>query len=133
MPADGITPAYPFGGWVINLNVSTLIHHDYQNLKLCLIIVASDCEGSNLCLKKPGVSLQLQNGDTVIFASSKLSHFNTHFKGKQASLVFHSDVSAKAWVENRNSWKHTLFMNVYEDGTSKTGDVEFAPEGDDDL
>ena len=30
-------------------------------------------------------------------------------------------------------WKHTLFMNVWEDGTSKTGEVEFAPEDEDDL
>ena len=133
MPADGIAPAYPFGGWVINLNVSTLIHRDYQDLKLCLIVVASDCKGGDLCLEKPGVSLQLQNGDVVIFASSKLSHFNTHFKGKQASLVFHSDISAKAWVEKRNGWKHLLSMNVWDDGTFKTGDVEFAPEDEEDL
>ena len=71
----------------------TLIHQDYQDLKLCL--------------EKPGISLQLQNGDVVIFTSSKLSHFNTHFKGKQASLVFHSNISSKAWVEKRNGWKHT--------------------------
>ena len=133
MPADGIAPAYPFGGWVVNLNVSTLIHHDYQDLKLCLIVVASDCKGGDLCLEKPGVSLQLQNGDVVIFASSKLSHFNTHFKGKRASLVFHSDISAKAWVEKRNGWKHILSMNVWDDGTFKTGDIEFAPEDEEDL
>jgi hypothetical protein len=61
----------------------------------------------------------------VIFASSKLSHFNTHFKGKRASLVFHSDVSANAWVEKRNSWEHTLSMNVWDDGNFKTDMVEF--------
>ncbi|KIM44289.1 hypothetical protein M413DRAFT_25716 [Hebeloma cylindrosporum] len=133
LPADGIAPAYPFGGWVINLNVSTLIHRDYQDLKLCLVVVASDCEGGDLCFEKPGVSLELRNGDAVIFASSKLSHFNTHFKGKRASLVFHSDVSAKAWVENRNGWDHTLFMNVYDDGAFRTGQIEFAPEDEVDL
>ena len=47
-------------------------------------------------LKKPGIALELKNGDMVIFASSKLSHFNSHFNGKRASLVFHSNVSAKA-------------------------------------
>ena len=120
---------------MVNLNVSTLIHRDYQDLKLCLIVVASNCEGGDLCLEKPGVSLQLQNGDVIIFSSSKLSHFNTHFKGIRASLVFHSDVSAKAWVEKRNGWKHTLCMNVWEDKIFKTGDVDFAPrdEDDDDL
>jgi len=45
-------------------------------------------------------------------------------------LVFHSDVSAKAWVENRNGWKHTLSMNVWDDGTFRTGQVEFAPQED---
>ena len=118
---------------MVNLNVSTLIHCDYQDLKLCLIVVASNCKGGDLCLKKPGVSLQLQNGDVVIFTSSKLSHFNTHFKGKQASLVFHSDISAKAWVEKRNGWKHILSMNVWDDGTFETGDIEFAPEDEEDL
>ncbi|KIM35959.1 hypothetical protein M413DRAFT_32093 [Hebeloma cylindrosporum] len=131
LPGDGIAPAYPFGGWVINLNVSTLIHRDYQDLRLCLIVVASDCEGGELCLEKPGVALKLENGDAVIFASSKLSHFNSHFKGKRASLVFHSDVSAKAWVENRNGWDHTLSMNVYDDGAFRTGQVEFAPADED--
>jgi hypothetical protein len=48
--ADGIASAYPFGGWVINFNVSTLIHRNYQDLKLCLIIVASDSEKGDLCL-----------------------------------------------------------------------------------
>jgi hypothetical protein len=58
LPADGIAPAYPFGGWVVNLNVSTLIHRDYQDLKLCLVVVASDCEGGDLCLEKPRVAHQ---------------------------------------------------------------------------
>lgn len=96
LPADGIAPTYPFGGWIVNLNISTLIHCDYQDLKLCLIVVASDCEGGDLCLEKPRIALELKNGDMVIFASSKLSHFNSHFNGKRASLVFHSNVSAKA-------------------------------------
>jgi ABC-type uncharacterized transport system substrate-binding protein len=69
----------------------------------------------------------------VIFASSKLSHFNSHFKDKRASLVFHSDVSAKAWVENRNGWNHTLSINVYDDSAFRTGQVELAPEDDMDL
>ena len=92
--------------------------------------MASDCKGGDLCLEKPGISLQLENGDVAIFSSSKLSHFNTHFEGKRASLVFHSDVSAKAWVRNRNGWKHTLSMNVWDDGTFRTGQVEFAPDSE---
>jgi len=53
--------------------------------------MASDCKGGDFCFKKPGVSLQLGNGDAVIFASSKLSYFNTHFKDKHSFLVFHSE------------------------------------------
>jgi hypothetical protein len=40
-------------------------------------------------------------------------------------LIFHSDVSAKAWVEKRNGWEHTLSMNVWDDGNFKTDMVEF--------
>ncbi|KAF8074194.1 hypothetical protein FPV67DRAFT_1359214, partial [Lyophyllum atratum] len=59
LPGDGLSPAYPFGGFVLNINVTTLIHRDYQDLKLCMVIVATDkdCEGGDLCLEEPGLAL----------------------------------------------------------------------------
>ncbi|KAF8165818.1 hypothetical protein B0H34DRAFT_671569 [Crassisporium funariophilum] len=102
---------------VLNINATTFIHCDYQDLNMCMVIVATDkkCKGGDLCLEEPGMAIELKNGDGIIFASSKLSHFNSHFKGEHMSLVFHSDASAKAWAKDCNKWKDSVFMNVYND------------------
>lgn len=68
--------------------------------------------GGDLCFLETGIRLELKNGDMVIFPSAKISHFNMHFKGERASLVFHSDGSGDNWLENRNHWDHSIFMNV---------------------
>ena len=106
LPANEYSPAYPFGGYVLNVNVSTSIHRDWGDLHLCFIIVVSDCIGGELSLVEPGLVLGLRNGDAVIFPSHEISHLNLHFKGQRASFVFHSDKSATQWLEHRNFWSH---------------------------
>lgn len=93
LPADGFSPVYPFSGFVVNINVCTKIHRDSRDLRLCVVLALSDdnCIGGDICFKEPGIRLQLRCGDMVIFPSHRLSHFNTHFKGERASLVFHTD------------------------------------------
>jgi hypothetical protein len=105
LPNNEYPPVYPFGGVVVNFNISTRIHRDWKDLDICIVLVISDCEGGELVLYEPGIVLGLWNGDMVIFTSSKTSHFNLHFKGKHASMVFHTDRDLKGWQKDRNGWK----------------------------
>ncbi|KIJ89360.1 hypothetical protein K443DRAFT_199129, partial [Laccaria amethystina LaAM-08-1] len=38
IPGNEFLPAHPFAGFTLNINVSTYIHRDWKDLKLCLII-----------------------------------------------------------------------------------------------
>lgn len=111
-PANDVSPAYPFGGFAINLNVSTRGHRDWGDKDICMVIAITDpdCEGGALCLYESGWKIKLRNGDMVLFTSAKTTHFNLHFKGERASLVFHSDREGDKWVESRNNWKESLFF-----------------------
>jgi len=119
LPCNDASPVYPFSGFVINLNVTTRIHRDWGDQDICLVLVIKDGIGGELCLMEPGIVLGLRNGDAVVFASSKISHFNLHFIGKRASLVFHSDASATSWVKDRNGWKHNVYFR-----TTDSNDVD---------
>lgn len=109
-PANDISPAYPFGGFVVNLNVATKGHRDWGDKDICMVIAITDCEGGALCLYEPGWRIELRNGDMVLFTSAKTTHFNLHFKGHRASLVFHSDREGDKWAENRNNWNGNNFF-----------------------
>lgn len=117
LPADSVTPAYPFGGFVLNINVSTSVHRDWKDLHLCMVVViaSEDCEGGDLCFEELGLAVELRNGDMAIFASSKLSHFNTFYRGERCSMVFHTDAAGEGWLYNCNGWDGTWFMNAKED------------------
>lgn len=52
-------------------------------------------------------------GDAVIFASAAISHFNLHYKGYRASMVFHSDRRGLDWVKDRNGWADNNFMRTH--------------------
>ncbi|TFK57967.1 hypothetical protein BDN72DRAFT_742555, partial [Pluteus cervinus] len=79
LPLNDVSVASPFTGFVVNLNVSTLIHRDWLDHHLCVVTVISDCVGGELVLQEPGLVLQLGSGDMVVFPSSRISHFNLHF------------------------------------------------------
>jgi hypothetical protein len=110
IPGNEFLPAHPFAGFTLNINVSTYIHRDWKDLKLCLIIVISDpdCEGGDLCFFEPGIVFELLNGDMIIFESKKYSHFNLHFKGYRSSVVFHSDSAFTLWTSQANGWKDNV-------------------------
>lgn len=104
---------YPFSGFILNFNAATKLHRDTQDASFCLVMVISeDSEGGDLCFLEPGISLQLRHGDIVLFRSSQLSHFNMNFEGYRGSIVFHSDFAGKAWVEDRNGWEKSIYMNA---------------------
>lgn len=110
LPNGDTSPVHPFSGFVLNVNVSTRIHRDWGDEDVCLVLVLSDCSGGELCLKEPGVVLKLNTGDIIIFKSAEISHFNLHYAGKRASLVFHTDRAAKSWAKDRNGWQHNMYM-----------------------
>lgn len=115
MPVDGWSPVQPFAGLVINFNVTTRLHRDHKDDKICLVMVIKDdnCVGGELCFYEPGLVMKLRSGDIVIFRSSGISHFNLHFKGKRISLVFSSDADILRWLANSNGW---LWNDFYKDG-----------------
>ena len=93
----------------------TKLHRDWNDLKFCLVLILSeDCEGGDIYFMEPGIRLGLKSGDLVLFRSRELSHFNLHFKGKRASIVFHSDSAGKDWVTDRNGWQESMYINVVE-------------------
>ncbi|TFK58157.1 hypothetical protein BDN72DRAFT_740048, partial [Pluteus cervinus] len=79
LPGNELAPAHPFAGFVINLNVATDLHRDWGDESICVVTVASDCEGGELVLVELGIVLELKHGDMVVFPSSKITHFNQHF------------------------------------------------------
>lgn len=114
LPASAKPVGYPFTGFTVNFNVTTRIHRDKHDLKFCIVIPAADeeCVGGDICFLELGIRLQLKTGYLVLFRSKHLSHFNLHYKGSRASIVFHSDNAMEKWAENRNSWETSQFMNV---------------------
>ena len=114
LPCSHTSPVYPFAGYVVNLNVSTRAHRDLQDKDICLIIVISDddCVGGELCLVELGLVLALRNGDAIVFASTKITHFNAHFKGRRVSLVFQTDKHLNSWVEDRGGWKQIITVTT---------------------
>ncbi|KAF8868749.1 hypothetical protein CPB84DRAFT_1695467 [Gymnopilus junonius] len=57
LPGDGFSPAYPFSGFIINFNVSTRIHRDVNDKKLCIVMAISGdtCQGGDICFLEPGI------------------------------------------------------------------------------
>jgi hypothetical protein len=103
-------PSYPFTGFVINLNVMTKAHRDHKDLKGCIVLVVGDFEGGELVLHEPGLVLELRSGDVVIFPSSKITHFNLHFRGRRASVVLHSDVEGNGYQKDFNGWDGNVHL-----------------------
>ena len=114
LPASAKPVGYPFTGFTVNFNVTTRIHRDKHDLKFCVVIPAADeeCVSGDICFLELGIRLQTKTGYLVLFRSKSLTHFNLHYKGYRASIVFHSDNAMEKWAENRNSWDTSQFMNV---------------------
>lgn len=107
---------YPFAGFVINFNITTLVHRDWKDKEVCIVFQFSsdDLQGGELCLVEPGISIRMRNGDGVIFRSSQISHFNTDFVGKRMSMVFHSDRELECWRKDRNGWLNCVHLKSFD-------------------
>lgn len=76
-----------------------------------MVIAISDCVGGGLGMEEPGFLADMDNGDMVIFRSASTTHFNLDYKGKRASMVFHTDRASKGWVEDSNGWGSCEFFH----------------------
>ena len=54
LPCNDMSPVDPFTGFVLNINVTTLLHQDPADEEICLILVISDCKGGELCFVETG-------------------------------------------------------------------------------
>lgn len=116
VPLAEPTSLYPFTGFVVNLNCATKGHRDFGDKEICIVFQFSDCEGGELVLVEPGVVVRLRSGDGIIFPSAKITHLNTPFTGKRASVVFHSDSSFDSWLKDRNEWAHHNSCSTFSSG-----------------
>lgn len=111
LPGKQSSPAYPFGGFVININICTRAHRDMKDRSWCAVLPMGDFKGGELCFFEPGLVLELHPGDLLIFPSRYITHFNLHFTGKRVSLDLHSDRDAEQWIKDRNGWAGNKYMN----------------------
>jgi len=96
--------AHPFGGFVINVAVSTRGHRDSGDKIFCIVIPFGDWTGGELALFEPGFVFRLRAWDAIVFPSCNVTHFNLPFQGTRLSLVLHSDKYGDRWVQDQNGW-----------------------------
>jgi hypothetical protein len=104
LPLNERSVAHPFGGFVINVRVSTKGHRDGGDKLFCVVIPFGDWKGGELVTFEPGCVFRLRPWDAIIFSSCKITHFNLVFEGVRLSLVLHSDKYGDHWVQDQNGW-----------------------------
>jgi hypothetical protein len=104
LPLNEAPTAYPFPGFVLNIQVMTDGHLDSGDNTICVVVPFGDWKGGELVLYELGLVLDMSPGDILVFPSDKITHFNLNFRGIRCSVVMHSDAHGKTWVENRNGW-----------------------------
>lgn len=121
LPSNFVSPVAPFSGYILNLNCITRIHRDTGDADIYLVIPFSDCdegddqvdyEDGALCCYELGLIIKLRSGTPIIFRSRELTHFNCHFKGYRASLVFHSDQGLDGWISDRYGWEKNVNLRL---------------------
>ncbi|KAJ7670441.1 hypothetical protein B0H17DRAFT_948758, partial [Mycena rosella] len=111
LPRNAACPWAPFGGIVVNFNACSDAHRDGLDLlKRCFIIpVMRNCEGGGVVLYEARLVLDMHSGHGLLFPSGWFTHFNLHYRGVRASLVFHTDGQSKKWIPGKggqggNGW-----------------------------
>ncbi|KAJ6535545.1 hypothetical protein B0H19DRAFT_1322533 [Mycena capillaripes] len=104
LPLNERSRAHPFGGFVINIAVSTRGHRDAGDKIFCVVIPFGKWEGGELGLYETGFGFRLRPWDAIIFPSGDITHFNQHFKGIRFSLILHSDKHGDQWIRFHNGW-----------------------------
>ncbi|KAJ7018749.1 hypothetical protein C8F04DRAFT_1277271 [Mycena alexandri] len=113
LPYNAACPWAPFGGVVVNFNACSDAHLDGWDLfKRCLVVpLMRDCKGGALVLYEGRLVLDLHTADAILFPSGRFTHFNLHYVGMRASLVFHTDAGSLQWTEGEgaNEWFNGKF------------------------
>ncbi|KAF9001417.1 hypothetical protein BDZ89DRAFT_1081836 [Hymenopellis radicata] len=91
---------YHFGGVVVNFNACSRGHRDHGDQNICLVLSAHEA----------GLVVRTYTGDSLVFQSCRITHFNLHYTGKRASIVFHSDRDGSAWAKDRNGWGNKTYF-----------------------
>ncbi|KAJ3748212.1 hypothetical protein EV360DRAFT_57030, partial [Lentinula raphanica] len=110
IPLHDLSPVKPFTSFVLNLNVTTLLHKDVGDKSGCIVLSIGSHTGGELCLLEPRLALQLRHGDWVVFPSQHYTHFNLHYSGVRASLVIQSDKEGTSYEKNGNGWDMNIFV-----------------------
>lgn len=63
-------------------------------------------------MMEPGLVLGLRNGDVVVFPSCDITHYNLHYRGRRASLVFQSDKWLSGWLKDGNGWDRNTYIRL---------------------
>lgn len=111
LPLGDRSPVHPFLGLIVNINVVTSAHRDAKDKSFCLVMPIGRFTGGELCLVEPGLVIQFQSGDIVIFPSCTFTHFNLHFQGVRASIILQTDREFVHWREDRNGWIHNPYFS----------------------
>ncbi|KAF9032118.1 hypothetical protein BDZ89DRAFT_596516 [Hymenopellis radicata] len=101
---------YHFGGVVVNFNACSRGHRDHGDQNICLVLSAHEGTGAELVMEEPGLVVRTYTGDSLVFQSCRITHFNLHYTGKRASIVFHSDRDGSAWAKDRNGWGNKTYF-----------------------
>jgi len=110
LPGKDYSPFAPFLSIAININVATKAHRDSMDKSICLVLTLSKAQGGGIALHEPGIVVDMENGDIVIFRSSEITHFNLHYTGLRASIVLHSDKGFDRWVASKNNWQNNIYF-----------------------
>jgi len=104
LPDQEVVPMEPFASVVININACTAFHRDWNDWIICGVLPIADCVRGATVLHQYGVAIHGRSGDFLLFRSADTNHYNDHYVGRRASLVFHTDSAAKDWIKNCNGW-----------------------------
>jgi hypothetical protein len=113
LPGNDRSPVHPFLSLVFNLNPVTKGHRDSADLDICLVLPIGNFLGGQLVLKEAGLVVELWQGDFIVFQSAKVTHFNTHYQGRRASMVLHTDKEMKHWATSHNGWGENITLSAF--------------------
>ncbi|KAJ7661099.1 hypothetical protein B0H17DRAFT_1144802 [Mycena rosella] len=105
LPLNERSLAHLFGGYVINIRVSTRGHRDTGDKLFCVVIPFGEWTGGELVTFEPGCVFRPKAWDAIIFPSCDITHFNLEHQGSRLSLVLHSDKYGDGWVQDLNGWE----------------------------
>lgn len=109
LPLNDGSAAYPYAGYIVNVNVKTDGHLDPNDKDICAVIGFGDYIDGDIVLHQLGTSVKLHPLDVFIFDPRRITHLNLRFTGKWGSLVMATDRGLEDWVKDKNGWENKNF------------------------